>query len=136
MVASRSGWVGVVQEAIEDGFRHRLGANASLPFPWNEGEIAQPTPSGPGIGLAHAVSPDWQTSLEKTISWRIVGTMSDVAVAYAFTGNIAVSGALAFVSAISSSVLYFGHEMVWDMLDTRGRKQPAILEVPQIGVTS
>jgi uncharacterized membrane protein len=135
-VASLSGWVGAAQQAIDDGFRHRLGADASLPFPWNEGEMAQPTPSGSGNGLRHPASADWQTSLEKTISWRIVGTMSDIAGAYAFTGNIAISGALAFVSAISSSVLYFGHEMVWDMLDPSGRKQPVILEVPQIGVTS
>lgn len=136
VVASLSGWVGAAQEAIDDGFRHRLGADSSLPFPWSDWEIAQSTPSGSGTGLAHAARADWQTSLKKTVSWRIVGTMSDIAVAYAFTGSIALSGGLAFVSAISSSVLYFGHEMVWEMLDPSGRKQPAILEVPQLGVTS
>ena len=73
---------------------------------------------------------------EKTISWRVVGTLADIAVAYAFTGSVALSGALALTGSVVNAALYFGHEMVWDALDPSGRRQPAVLEVPAIGSTS
>jgi uncharacterized membrane protein len=81
------------------------------------------------------VSADWATSLKKTISWRVVAAFADIAIAYAFTGSVVLSGALALTGSVVKSVFYFGHEVVWDALDPSGRKQPALLEVPGIGST-
>jgi uncharacterized membrane protein len=135
VVASLSSWVSASQETIEEGFRHRLPAGASLPNPWGTVALAPsaPSPELPEPPLAVA---NWGRSLEKTISWRVVGTLADVAVAYAFTGSFALSGALALTGSVVNAMLYFGHEVVWDALDPSGGKQPAILDIPGIGSTS
>jgi uncharacterized membrane protein len=135
VVAGLTSWVIASQEMLDEGFRHRMPAGAALPMPrWDaasrpsESSSEQPAPP-----LAVA---DWGRSLEKTISWRVVGTLADVAVAYVFTGSVALSGALALTGSVVNAALYFGHEVVWDALDPSGRKEPAVLEVPGIGSTS
>jgi uncharacterized membrane protein len=92
-------------------------------------------PSAALLELSHVVDADWATSLKKTISWRVVAAVADIAVAYAFTGSVVLSGALALTGSVVKSAFYFGHEVVWDALDPSGRKQPPILEVPGIGST-
>jgi uncharacterized membrane protein len=135
VVADLSNWVVASQETIEEGFRHRLSSGASLPKPWRSGarEPSVPASEQPESPLAVAA---WGRSLEKTISWRVVGTLADLAVAYTFTGSVVLSGALALTGSVVNAILYFGHEMVWEALDPSARTQPAVLEVPQIGSTS
>jgi uncharacterized membrane protein len=135
VVAGLANWVTASQETLEEGFRHRLPAGASLPRPWADGALGSSAPSPEVPEPSPVAVADWSTSLKKTMSWRVVGTLADVAVAYAFTGSVALSGGLALTGAVVNSVLYFGHEMVWDALDPSGRKQPAVLEVPGIGST-
>ena len=112
-----------------------MPSGAALPMPrWDAASRPAGSPSEePGPPLAVA---DWGRGLEKTISWRVVGTLADIAVAYAFTGSVALSGALALTGSVVNAALYFSHELVWDALDPSGRRQPAVLEVPAIGSTS
>ena len=135
VVASLASWVTGSQEILEEGFRHRLPAGTSLPRPWGEGPLWPVGPSAGLLELSPVVDADWATSLKKTISWRVVAAVADVAIAYAFTGSVALSGALALTGSVVKSLFYFTHEMVWDALDPSGRKQPPILEVPGIGST-
>ena len=135
VVASLASWVTGSQEILEEGFRHRLPAGTSLPRPWGEGPLWPVGPSAGLLELSPVVDADWATSLKKTISWRVVAAAADIAIAYAFTGSVALSGALALTGSVVKSLFYFSHEMVWDALDPSGRKQPPILEVPGIGST-
>jgi uncharacterized membrane protein len=135
VVARLSSWAAASQEMLEEGFRHRLPAGTSLPRLRGDAALGSsgPFPEQPEQALAVA---DWGRSLEKTLSWRVVGTLADVAVAYAFTGSVVLSGAMALTGSVVNAALYFGHELVWDALDPSGRKEPAVLEVPGIGATS
>jgi uncharacterized membrane protein len=135
VVASLSNWVSASREMLEEGFRHRLPAGTSLPRPWGDGPSGASEPSTTLLELSHVVDADWATSLKKTISWRVVAAFADIAIAYAFTGSVVLSGALALTGSVVKSVFYFGHEVVWDALDPSGRKQPPILEVAGIGST-
>src|SRR5207302_2233356 len=123
------------QEMLDEGFRHRLPAGTSLPRPWGDSPPGASVAPAELSELSHVVRADWATSLKKTISWRVVAGFADLVVAYAFTGSVVLSGALALTGSAVKSVFYFGHEVVWDALDPTGRRQPPILEVPGIGST-
>lgn len=53
------------------------------------------------------------TSLVKTITWRVVATFTTLGIAYLFTGNFAGSLAFTLTTAIISMIAYYVHERVW-----------------------
>ena len=53
-------------------------------------------------------------TLAKTISWRIVLTISHVINGLIVTGSLASAAAIAGLSAIINSGLYWAHERVWN----------------------
>lgn len=52
-------------------------------------------------------------SLIKGISWQVVGLITMTALAYAMTGDVAASGSIAVLSAVTGLVCFFIHERVW-----------------------
>ena len=55
-------------------------------------------------------------SLVKTITWRITGSSATFGIAYAMTGDIAVSGIIGITQSIVNTVLYYIHERVWNRI--------------------
>ena len=53
-------------------------------------------------------------NLAKTISYLIIHLGIGFSVAYAFTGSVAVAGAIALVEPLCNAVAYFFHERVWN----------------------
>jgi uncharacterized membrane protein len=53
-------------------------------------------------------------TLVKTISFRIIATLSTLIVVYAVTGELALAGAVAGTDAVIKTVLYYFHERVWN----------------------
>ncbi|MXP00522.1 DUF2061 domain-containing protein [Altererythrobacter xixiisoli] len=51
--------------------------------------------------------------LAKTISFLLLHLMVGFAVAYAFTGSIAISGGIALVEPCVNAVVFFFHERAW-----------------------
>ncbi|HEY0834610.1 MAG TPA: DUF2061 domain-containing protein [Azospirillum sp.] len=134
MVAALVRWAAEAAPVMEAGFRNRLGNGPEGVRP-----LADPDPAriGPAPDAGRAASlgdePSWGVGLLKTLSWRVVGTMGDLGVAYLFTGDPVLSGGLAFTGAIVNSVLYFGHELAWGSA-TAG--QAATLEFAAAGIGS
>jgi uncharacterized membrane protein len=60
-------------------------------------------------------------SIVKTVSWRITGSTATFAIAYILTGDVAVAGVIGVTQMISNTVLYYGHERVWNNINW-GRK--------------
>ncbi|WP_448190950.1 DUF2061 domain-containing protein [Azospirillum sp. sgz301742] len=116
-------WTTQALSAAERGLHGRLGTGHVLAMP-------DPASAAPARAAAQASPPpaaggaDWGVSLMKTISWRAVGTVGDLAVAYLFTGDPVLSGGLAATGAVVNSILYFGHELMWDQSGER----PPLLE--------
>ena len=60
-------------------------------------------------------------SFTKALSYRIWGTLSSVAVAYAITKNASLSVTIAFWETIVKVFIYYAHERGWNMIQW-GRK--------------
>ena len=52
-------------------------------------------------------------SLGKAISWRAIGTLDTLVLAYIFTGNAETTLAIGFTELATKTVLYFIHERLW-----------------------
>lgn len=60
-------------------------------------------------------------SLVKALSYRIWGTLSSFAVAYAITRSASLSGAIAFWETVVKVFIYYAHERGWNKIQW-GRK--------------
>ena len=53
-------------------------------------------------------------NLAKTITYLVIHLGIGFSVAYAFTGSIAIAGAIAVVEPLCNAVAYFFHEKAWN----------------------
>lgn len=53
-------------------------------------------------------------SLIKTISWRIVGTLDTMVIAYVLTGEFTVAFSIGSVEVFTKMLLYYLHERLWN----------------------
>ena len=53
-------------------------------------------------------------SIVKTVSWRVVGTITTVTISYILTGTLALAFSIGRIELISKMVLYFFHERTWN----------------------
>lgn len=53
-------------------------------------------------------------SLVKTISWRVVGTLDTIVIAYFLTGETSIAFSIGSVEVFTKMVLYYLHERVWN----------------------
>lgn len=58
-------------------------------------------------------------SLTKTITFAIMHFAVAFTVAYALTGSLAISGALALVEPACNTVAFFFHEKAWSLAEAR-----------------
>lgn len=52
-------------------------------------------------------------SLLKSISWRIVGTIDTIVIAYFVTGKIHMAVSIGFVEVFTKITLFYLHERAW-----------------------
>ncbi|MEX1002019.1 MAG: DUF2061 domain-containing protein [Crocinitomicaceae bacterium] len=50
----------------------------------------------------------------KTISWRIVGTIDTMVIAYLLTGELAIAFSIGSVEVVTKMILYYLHERAWN----------------------
>jgi uncharacterized membrane protein len=55
-------------------------------------------------------------SLVKTISWRLTGSGATFLISYLIASDFAMAGTIAIVQLISNTILYFGHERIWNRI--------------------
>lgn len=67
-------------------------------------------------------------SLLKTISWRVVATLTTATIVWLVTGRLTLALAIGGIEALTKMVLYYGHERLWDRIRV-GRKTttPAVI---------
>lgn len=51
--------------------------------------------------------------IAKTITWRVVGTLDTIILAWIITGNPLTGVKIGGVELISKMILYYAHERVW-----------------------
>jgi uncharacterized membrane protein len=129
-------WAAMTRPAVERSLHDRPPQAADAGWPWRE---AAPDEGGAAAPLLLGIAGqglDWQTSAVKTLTWRIVGSLSDVAVAYGFTGSAVTSGGIAVVGAVVNGALYFFHEMAWNAVKGATESALPVLETAYIGIGS
>jgi adenylylsulfate kinase len=61
-------------------------------------------------------------SILKAVSWRIVATLTTIALAFVLTGNLVVSASLGALEVTVKIVVYYLHERLWNLTNF-GRAQ-------------
>lgn len=55
-------------------------------------------------------------SVVKAISWRVIGTLDTLIVAYILTGKWLLASSIASIDFLTKLVLYFVHERLWNKI--------------------
>lgn len=55
-------------------------------------------------------------SIVKAITWRTLGTIDTIVIAYVLTGEIKIALSIGGIEIFTKMVLYFFHERVWNMI--------------------
>ena len=66
----------------------------------------------PGTGHANRTR-----SLIKTITWRTIGTLDTILIAYIVTGDISAGAAIGGTELFTKMILYYFHERAWSWSD-------------------
>lgn len=53
-------------------------------------------------------------SIAKTITFRIIATITTMILVLIFTGNLTLAGAVGALDLVSKLMIYYVHERVWD----------------------
>lgn len=56
-------------------------------------------------------------TLAKTISWRVIGTLDTVIIAYIITGTINSAISIGGIELVTKMALYFFHERTWNKIN-------------------
>ena len=51
--------------------------------------------------------------LLKTLTWRIIGTIDTMLIAWLVTGSISIGASIGGIEVITKMILYYTHERVW-----------------------
>ncbi len=55
-------------------------------------------------------------SVAKVLSWRIVGTLDTVAIAFILTGSLTLSLGIGGIEVFTKIILYYLHERAWNFV--------------------
>ena len=55
-------------------------------------------------------------SLVKSISWRILGTLDTIVIAWVLTGTLSVALSIGSIEIFTKFILYYGHERLWNKI--------------------
>lgn len=62
-------------------------------------------------------------SIVKTITYRVISAASTMGIAWAVFGSFETAGMFGLLDLGANTILYFGHERLWALLDVRRRKE-------------
>lgn len=60
----------------------------------------------------------------KTVSWRIIATVTTMVIVYIFTGEFLLSIGVGAVEVIAKILFYYLHERIWEMVSWGKAKHP------------
>ena len=72
---------------------------------------------GFGRGLNKKIMDTHKRTIIKTITWRIIATLTTVAVIYIWTGDLFVALGSGLVANALKTIFYYVHERVWNRSD-------------------
>lgn len=132
-------WYDEALPELRQGFKGR-GGTLPWPRPWQVAFRLAPAPLPPpgdtpprAATTLGELTPESE-ALWKTLSWRAVGSILDLGVAYAFTGSTGAAGGIAFLGSIVNSTAYYVHELVWRDVGASGSPAETFTDLPEVAV--
>ena len=55
-------------------------------------------------------------SLAKSVTWRVVATLTTILLVYLLTGNLVLSTSVGALELLAKTAIYYIHERVWNMV--------------------
>ena len=55
-------------------------------------------------------------SIVKAISWRIIGTIDTMVIAWIITGELTMAISIGCIEVVTKMILYYGHERIWNAI--------------------
>ena len=55
-------------------------------------------------------------SIVKAVSWRVLGTIDTMIIAWFITGEIAMALSIGSIEVVTKMILYFFHERIWNVI--------------------
>ena len=55
-------------------------------------------------------------SLVKTLSWRVIATVTTIIISYFITGTLTLAFSIGIIELLTKLVLYFYHERIWNKI--------------------
>ena len=62
-------------------------------------------------------------TLVKTISWRFIGTLDTMVIAFLITGSLKMAASIGTIELFTKMVLYYIHERAWNRISFGKVKQ-------------
>lgn len=56
-------------------------------------------------------------SVVKAISWRVIGTLDTILIAWFVTGTLSLAFSIGVIELVTKMILYFFHERVWNTIN-------------------
>lgn len=139
VVAQLLDWYEEAVPQLRQGFKGR-GGTLPWPRPWQVAFRLAPAPADPPNALLPRpplalgeLTPETE-ALWKTLSWRTLGSLLDLGVAYAFTGSTGAAGGIAVLGGMVNSAAYFVHELVWRDIGSAGSPADVLTDLPEVGI--
>ena len=63
-------------------------------------------------------------SILKTISWRTVGTLDTVIIAYFITDDLTMAASIGTIELFTKMLLYYCHERAWNKISIGKEEEP------------
>ncbi|SOC80342.1 Uncharacterized membrane protein [Salinimicrobium sediminis] len=87
------------------------------------------------LGLKKNGDDSKKRHLAKTVSWRVVGTLDTMLLAWIITGNPVTGLQIGFAEVVTKMILYYLHERTWYKIDfglpNRREKDKEVAEVTE-----
>ena len=55
-------------------------------------------------------------SIAKSLSWRVVASLTTVAIVLFFTGELELAVAVGGVEVVAKLIIFYGHERIWQRI--------------------
>lgn len=72
-----------------------------------------PAPSESNGRSVHAAMDSRARSLAKGVTWRIVATLTTIAIAWLVTGDVSAALSIGFIEVFAKVAIYYLHERAW-----------------------
>lgn len=122
-VAQIVGWTEESWRPLQVGFRGRLKPGGPDPLrDWSALRV---------VALQNDPPADLSRSALKTMTYRLLGSMTDFTVAYFYLGSMGAATTLSMVASLAGSAMYYLHEKIWSYFPDTGSQ---FLDLPGTGL--